>query len=154
MVSRTTLFLVSLPPCTHQMQNPTPASERADWWQEEDGNQSSPQALEKKPKSKTKFSETWNPSSSSSSGGSSQLLKLPSHNNKPKFPPRFLQKSQHNSRFLAQPRASTQNSQKAPNPAKLHYQQLQAEEETELKAHHNNKNKNKKPKTLGEGKKN
>jgi hypothetical protein len=53
----------------------------------------------KNQKSKTKFSEMWKPSSSSS-----QLLKLPSHNNKPKFPRRFLQKSQHNSRFLAQPR--------------------------------------------------
>jgi hypothetical protein len=97
----------------------------------------------------------WKPRSSSSSS-SSQLLKLPSHNNKPKFPPRFLQKSQHNSRFLAQPRTPTKNSQKAPNPAKLHYQQLQAEERTELKTHHNNNNnnnnKNKKPKTLVEGK--
>jgi hypothetical protein len=95
----------------------------------------------------------WKPSSSSSS---SQLLKLPSHNNKPKFPPRFLQKSQHNSRFLAQPRTPTKNSQKAPNPAKLHYQQLQAEERTELKTHNNNNNnnnnKNTKPKTLVEGK--
>jgi hypothetical protein len=85
----------------------------------------------------------WKPSSSSSS----QLL-----NNKPKFPPRFLQKSQHNSRLLAQTRTPTKNSQKAPNPAKLHYQQLQAEEETELKTHNNNNNnnnKNQKPKTLG-----
>jgi len=50
-------------------------------------------------------------------------------------------------------RTPTKNSQKAPNPAKLHYQQLQAEEETELKTHHNNNNKNKKPKTLGGKKK-
>jgi len=56
-------------------------------------------------------------------------------------------------------RTPTKNSQKAPNPAKLHYQQLQAEEETELKTHHNNNNnnnknnKNQKPKTLGEKKK-
>jgi hypothetical protein len=83
----------------------------------------------------------------SQSSSSSQLLKLPSHNNKPKFPARLLQKSQHNSRFLAQPRTPTKNSQKAPIPAKL-----QAEEETELETHHNNNNKNKKPKTLEEKK--
>jgi hypothetical protein len=117
-------------------------------WQSEQSTSS----RKKKPKSKTKFSEMWKPSSSSSS----QLLKLPSHNNKPKFPRRFLQKSQHNSRFLAQPRTPTKNFQKPPNPAKLQYQQLQAEEETELKTHHNNNNnnnKNKKPKTLGGKKK-